>query len=76
MLVAGGGLCVGVSRGNLAAAGAALGDAVRLSTERATVPGSQPARRRPVGDGPAEPWQGAPSHPAVTPSQCQPPIST
>jgi Domain of unknown function (DUF1905) len=35
MLVAGGGLCVGVSKANLAAAKAALGDAVRLSIERA-----------------------------------------
>jgi hypothetical protein len=40
MLVAGGGLCVGVSKANLKAAGAALGDAVRLSIERAVVPGS------------------------------------
>jgi hypothetical protein len=31
MLVTGGGLCVGVSRAMLAAAGAALGDEVRLS---------------------------------------------
>ena len=31
MLVAGGGLCVGVSRGALTAAGAALGDEVELS---------------------------------------------
>ena len=40
MLVAGGGLCVGVSRANLTNAGAALGDAVRLSIEQATVPDS------------------------------------
>ena len=40
MLVAGGGLCVGVSKANLKAAGAALGDAVRLSIERVTTPGS------------------------------------
>jgi hypothetical protein len=39
MLVAGGGLCVGVSKANLKAAGAALGDAVRLSIERAAAPG-------------------------------------
>ena len=38
MLVAGGGLCVGVSKANLKAAGAALGDAVRLSIERVTAP--------------------------------------
>ena len=40
MLVAGGGLCVGVSKANLAAAGAALGDTVRLSIEHATPPGN------------------------------------
>ena len=40
MLVTGGGLCVGVSRANLTAARAALGDAVRLSIERASKPGS------------------------------------
>jgi hypothetical protein len=33
MLVAGGGLCVGVSRAMLTAAGAGVGDAVRLSIE-------------------------------------------
>jgi hypothetical protein len=36
MLVAGGGLCVGVSKANLKAAGAGLGDEVRLAVERAT----------------------------------------
>ena len=40
MLVAGGGLCVGVSKANLTTAGAALGDAVRLSIERAAPPGN------------------------------------
>ena len=40
MLVAGGGLCVGVSRDSLAAGGAALGDEVRLSIEPATRPAS------------------------------------
>jgi hypothetical protein len=40
MLVAGGGLCVGVSKASLKAAGAALGDSVRLSIERAAAPGS------------------------------------
>ena len=38
MLVAGGGLCVGVSKANLTAAGAVLGDEVRLAIERATTP--------------------------------------
>ena len=38
MLVTGGGLCVGVSRANLTAARAALGDAVRLSIERVPAP--------------------------------------
>jgi hypothetical protein len=40
MLVTGGGLCVGVSRDKLTAAGAALGDEVRLSIELASKPGS------------------------------------
>jgi hypothetical protein len=40
MLVAGGGLCVGVSKANLTAASAALGDEVRLAIERAATPGS------------------------------------
>jgi hypothetical protein len=36
MLVAGGGFCVGVSKAALTAAGAAVGDEVRLSIERDT----------------------------------------
>jgi hypothetical protein len=40
MLVAGGGLCVGVSKANLKAAGAALGETVRLSIQRAAGSGS------------------------------------
>ena len=36
MLVAGGGLCVGVSKASLTAAAAAAGDAVRLAIERAS----------------------------------------
>ena len=40
MLVTGGGLCVGVSKANLTAAGAALGTEVRLLIERAAVAGS------------------------------------
>ena len=40
MLVSGGGLCVGVSKANLKAAGAALGDSVGLSIERAIGAGS------------------------------------
>jgi hypothetical protein len=39
MLVAGGGLCVGVSKANLTTAGAAVGDEVRLAVERAPTPG-------------------------------------
>ena len=40
MLVAGGALCVGVSKANLTTAGAVIGDSVRLSIERAPTPGS------------------------------------
>jgi hypothetical protein len=40
MLVAGGGLCVGVSKAHLKAGGAELSDAVRLSIERAAGSGS------------------------------------
>ena len=40
MLVAGGGLCVGVSKANLTAAAAAPGDTVRLSIERSATTGS------------------------------------
>ena len=40
MLVAGGGLCVGVSRAALRAAGAALGDVVEVTIARATTTAS------------------------------------
>ena len=40
MLVSGGGLCVGVSKANLKAAGVALGDSVALTIERTAGPGS------------------------------------